>query len=38
MKNTKKLIASMKVRPGRRVSLADYKTGWTGHITDKQRG
>lgn len=36
MKNTKKLIASMKVRPGRRVSLADYKTGWTGHITDKQ--
>src|SRR6185503_17350030 len=35
MKNTKKLIAAMKVRPGRRVSLADYKTGWTGHITDK---
>ena len=37
MKNTKKLIASMKVRPGRRVSLADYKAGWTGHITDKQQ-
>lgn len=35
LKNTKRLIASMKVRPGRRVSLADYKTGWTGHITDK---
>ena len=33
--NTKKLIAAMRVRPGRRVSLADYKTGWTGHITDK---
>ena len=37
MKNTKKLIASMKVRPGRRVSLADYKAGWTGHITDKEQ-
>ena len=35
MKNTKKLIAAMKVPPGRRVSLADYKTGWTGHFTDK---
>ncbi len=37
MKNTKQLIAAMRVRPGRRVSLADYDTGWTGHITDKHQ-
>ena len=35
MKNTKRLIASMKVPPGRRVSLADYEPGWTGHITGR---
>lgn len=35
MKDTKKLIAPMRVPAGRRVSLADHDPEWTGHITEK---
>jgi PPK2 family polyphosphate:nucleotide phosphotransferase len=37
MKDTKKIITSMRVPAGKRVSLADYDPQWTGSIRDREQ-